>query len=206
MKKFLLKLTFLYSITFQPTFASDLELNTQFLKLLRHSFNCEATSALANLSAPTLLKVLANELESSIKNFDLRTQKKINSIVNLSNLPPTPAEYRELQFIHFEALKCRRQLIDIAPAFGREMQQIISVQEWVWNNAEKENKPIRAYYEVFLVPAAGEIKLFGEKLNLVGIDKNPIGKELKIEGDNFSKKIEAINRKLIDKIDLYLRD
>lgn len=206
MKKFFLIIILFNFTIFRSTFASDLELNAQFLKILRHSSDCEVTTALTKLSAPTLLKVMSRVFESSIKDFDQRTQKKINSIVNLSNLPPTQTEYRELQILHFEALNCRRQMIDIAPLFGGEIHRIIAVQEWAWNNATKENKPIRAYFEVFSLPAAGEMVLFEEKLKLIAIEKNSLSDEIKIEANNFSKKMEILNRKLTEKIDIYLKD
>jgi hypothetical protein len=90
--------------------------------------------------------------------------------------------------------------------FGGKLHQIIAVQEWAWNTATKENKPIRSYYEVFLLPAAGEIMMYEEKLKLTDIGKNLFSEEMKIEANNFSKKMEIANRKLTEKIDIYLRD
>ncbi len=207
MKKFLLALIFLYSTTFQPTFASELELNKQLLKIVNITFQCEITSGLTNLSAPTFLKVMSTATDEFIKELDEKSQNKLKLIKKLGELPPTQAEYRELQTLHFKNLKCRRQMIDSAPLFNHELHKIIATYEWAWDKATKENKPIKSYLEISQVPLGGELSLFEEKLNLANPnDQNILRNQMAMEADRYSKKIDLLTRELIEKIYLYLKD
>lgn len=186
------------------TFANEIETNNQILKIVNHSSQCEVTLAIAKISTQTLLKLILPAVQNSITYTDRKSTEKVKNILHLSTLPPTQSEYKELQSIHHETLKCRRQMLEIAPLFKQEISEIITVQEWLWDNARKENKSIASYFIVLIAPSQGEMELIGKKFN--PNDQNIDQNQINLAISKMTKKMEELNELAANKINAYIMD